>query len=167
MQQMEMQNMQRQIQTLVYQLTSGDVNESGFSSDLRVRSLPSLYSPILPRQSPNILLPPGDAFHFNPVFQNQSPTSNRLLRRAVDTETGNKSDVPESQERQRKTSRQLAGDTYSQRNRKKSLSPSERSNAYKRRPKTTSVQMYPEVEDEEVSSQEREAFEDYLERKRR
>ncbi|XP_053399542.1 pericentriolar material 1 protein-like isoform X2 [Mercenaria mercenaria] len=171
MQQMEMQNMQRQMQALVYQIADGDVNESGFSSDLRVRSLSSLYSPMLPRQSPSVFLPPGDAFQFNPIYQHTSPASNRLLRRAADPESGNRSDVAEGPERQRRSSRQSARDSYSQRSKKKSLSPPQLNNVPTRRSKTTSVQTYPEAEEEEeeamVFCPERETFEDYLSRKRR
>ncbi|XP_060554771.1 pericentriolar material 1 protein-like isoform X2 [Ruditapes philippinarum] len=173
MQQMEMQNMQRQMQALVYQLAEGDVNESGFSSDLRVRSLSSLYSPMMPRQSPSVFLPPvGDAFQFNPVYQHMSPTSNPLLRRAADPESGNRSDVAESQDRQRRSSKQSGRDSYSQRSKKKSVSPQQLNNVSSRRAKNTSVQTYTEAEEEEeeetmVFSSERETFEDYLSRKRR
>lgn len=171
MQQMEMQNMQRQMQTLVYQLSDGDVNESGFSSDLRVRSLSSLYSPMLPRQSPSVQLPSVDAFQFNPVYQHASPASSRLLRRATDTDMGNRLETGDGPERQRRLSRQSSRDQYSQKTKKKSLSPPLLNVSATRRSKTTSVQTYPEAEEEEeesmVFSPDREQFEDYLSRKRR
>lgn len=161
--------MQRQMQALVYQISDGDVNESGFS-DSRVRSLPSLISPMLPRQSPNLLMP-GEAFQFNPVYQHLSPASNRLLRRAGDADTSVRSDLTDGQERQRRTSRQSTRDLYSQRMKKKSVSPPQMNNAPIMRSKTQSVQTFPEPEEEEEESlgfsPDRESFEDYLARKRR
>ncbi|KAL4230121.1 Phosphoacetylglucosamine Mutase [Mactra antiquata] len=175
LQQMEMQNMQRQMQALVYQLSDGDINESGFS-DSRMRSLPSLISPMLPRQSPNLLMP-GDAFQFNPVYQHASPTGNRLLRRAAEADTPSaRSDLTDGTERQRRSSRQSTRDTYSQRMKKKSMSPPQMNNAPIMRSKTQSVQTLPEPEEEEEEddddesfgfSPDRESFENYLARKRR
>lgn len=172
MQQMEMQNMQRQMQALVYQLSDGEQNETGFSSDMRVRSLSSLYSPMMPRQSPSLLLPPGDAFQFNPVYQHISPGS-RLLRRAVDAEPGNRSDAAEEPERQRRTSRQSAREGYSQMTKKKSVSPPQLPAAPVRKLKTQYVQTYEQPEEEEEENEsfgfspDRESFEEYLARKRR
>lgn len=167
MQQMEMQNMQRQMQSLLYQLASCDVNESGFASDLRVRPSSSLYSPMIPRQSPNILLPQSDAFHFNPVHQHQSPASNILLRHAVETESCNRSDVLENSDRQRVSSRQIVQDAYLPRCNKKSVSPPQQKSTSSRRSKSTQVQEYPEADESQVYIQEPETFEQYLERKRR
>jgi len=74
-------------QALYYQQSEGDITgEGGLSGDMRTRSLSSLYSPMMPRQSPNILLPP-DPFSFNPPFMHMSPMMGpRLLRRAGDVE---------------------------------------------------------------------------------
>lgn len=119
-----------------------------------------------------MLLPPGDAFQFNPVYQHASPASSRLLRRATDTDMGNRSDTADGPDRPRRPSRQSSRDQYSQqRTKKKSLSPPLLNIAATRRSKTTPVPTYPEAEEEEeeamVFSPDREKFEDYLSRKRR
>lgn len=105
MQQMEIQTMQRQLQSLLFAYSEvQDANDSGLSSDLRVRSFPSLFSPMVPRPSPQndgFLLNQSlsqreqsqrtrpsqtDSFQFNPVLpsreQGQRP-SDRLLRSAI------------------------------------------------------------------------------------
>lgn len=124
LQQMEMQNMQRQIQALLYQPTDNP-DDSGFSADLRARSMQSLFSPMLPRQSPNLLFP--DPFSFNPMYQHMSPGNQRLLRRAVDSDQGQPGDSMESAGRQRRTSRQSRTDSY--RGKKKSQSPPQLNNS--------------------------------------
>ena len=119
MQQVEMQNMQRQVQALVYQQTENP-DDSAFSTDHRARSMQSLFSPMLPRQSPNLLFP--EQFPFNPMYQQVSPgNQQRLLRRAADSDQGQQGDGMEATGRQRRTSRQSRTDSY--RGKKKSQSP--------------------------------------------
>lgn len=118
LQQMEMQNMQRQIQALLFQ-QSENPDDSAFSTDMRTRSMSSLFSPMFQRQSPNLLFP--DPFSYNPMYQHVSPGNQRLLRRAVDGDQGQQGDTGESGGRQRRTSRQSRTDSY--RGKKKSQSP--------------------------------------------
>ena len=138
MQQMEIQNMQRQMQSLVLAYDNQDTNDSGLSSDLRVRSYPSLFSPMVPRPSPQMsdgfMVPrtsvqKADGFLFNPtdISREAVPRSpERLLRSAAREdsvfETDRPYQLPESSgERSTRYSRMSKLDSYAK---KKKSSPS-------------------------------------------
>ncbi|KAH3829898.1 pericentriolar material 1 protein-like isoform X2 [Dreissena polymorpha] len=173
MQQLEMQNMQRQIQALLYQQAdTSDSHEGVFSSNVRARSLSSLYSPMLPRQSPNILLP-LDPFQANPSFMGMSsPFGSRLLRRAGDTEQ--RAEASEGVDKQTRTSRSSRTDSYSQKTKRKSQSQSPvQPVQIQTRSRGSMTELYAEqVEEEEEEtanrfSPDRQKFEDYLAQKKR
>ena len=139
MQQMEIQNMQRQMQGLLYSYSeSPDINDSGLSSDLRVRSMPSLFSPMMPRPSPQI-----DGFAFNPVLSPREQgqrSSERLLRSAAGEDSVFESERPpqrsESAGERYKYSRMSKSDSYAKR--KKTSIPGV--NSFGQRVSSTSVQ---------------------------
>ena len=126
MQQMEIQNMQRQMQGLLLAYDNQDTNDSGLSSDLRVRSsFPSLFSPMVPRPSPQT----ADGFMFNPVLSSREtgPRSpDRLLRSVPREDSVFESDRPyqrlePSGDRSTRYSRTSNLDSYAK---KKKSSPS-------------------------------------------
>ena len=167
---MEMQNMQRQLQSFMYQFTdNAEFNDSGMS-DLRVRSMPSLFSPALSRPSPGYL--PPDQFSFNPAL---SPGNNRLLRRAGSGDIGSpyiRAEIGDSGERQRnlsgRMSRPAKQESYLTKSKRKSLSPQQDGLTATKQKQTTAPSF---EEDEETMLKEESApslqFDQYLTRKKR
>ncbi|XP_052793086.1 pericentriolar material 1 protein-like isoform X3 [Mya arenaria] len=172
LQQAEMQNMQRQVQALMFQQSDSADLEGGLSGDVRTRSMSSLYSPLLPRQSPSLLLPP-DPFSFNSPYMHMSPMVDpRLLRRASDMEQTGRGEISDSGERQRRLSRNSRTDSYTQKSKRKSQSQSpQQTSSSQVRSKGPVQELYEEgVEEEEEENQfspDRQKFEDYLARKKR
>ena len=163
--------MQRQMQSLVYSYAdSPDINDSGMSSDLRIR--PSLFSPMVPRPSPQ-----GDGFIFNPVLtppspreQNQRVASERLLRSTVGDDSvfeGGKNFQRSESAGDRKYSRMSKSDSYA----KKKTSTTSLNNAGQR---VSSTSAQTRADSSERGSQTRESgpvpplkFEQFLARKKR
>ena len=126
--------MQRQMQSLILTHDSHETNDSGLSSDLRVRSYPSLFSPMVPRPSPQMSdgfmvprtsLQAADSFMFNPtdISREAIPRSpERLLRSATREDSVFEPErpyqFPDRSSRYSRTSRQ---DSYAK---KKKSSPS-------------------------------------------
>ena len=171
MQQMEIQNMQRQMQALYYSY-SENPDDSGLSSDLRIRSMPSLFSPMVPRPSP-----PSDAFMFNPVLSPREPgqraTSERLLRSTLGEDSVFDSDKPFQRsepagDRNLKYSRMSKSDSYAK---KKKTSAASLTNAGQR---VSSASAQTRADNADRGSQTRESgpvpplqFEQFLARKKR